>query len=225
MNRCENCNVKVFESEHLCPLCHREVAKAEQTSSTAVEYPDYQQIKKHRSALWNVPFFVSFAASLLCVYINIFTHQPGNIIWSIIVVAALFYVSCVISVIKSTANRFGSKVVKNYILLSVFLFVVDIMSGMHYWFTNFVFPFLTVATTIYLTVLAVRSKRLFSEYFGYILVVTAFGLIPIPIYLLGLSDVAWGMFVSVTSSIIIALGLYFFSDKTFKQEIKKRFHR
>ncbi len=224
MNRCNNCKVRVYDSEKSCPLCHAKLDNAD-TGASTVEYPNYHDIKKYRSVLWNVPFFVAFTGSIICVYINLFSHREGQIIWSVIVVAALLISSAILSTIQSVHRRFGSKILWVHILVSTLLFIVDLSTGMRFWSTNYVFPFLNLAATIFLTVLAARSERLFSEYFGYILVVTLIGLVPIPIYLLGFSDSAWGMFVSVLFSAIIAVGLYLFADRPFKEEIKKRFHR
>ncbi len=222
MNRCSKCNVEVFESEKKCPLCFQNFEK---TADTNVQYPEYNDIVTHKSALRNVPLFVTVTASLICIYINFFTHEEGDAIWSIVVSASLIFSTAVFSVVKSTSKRFGAKIFENLILVSVFIFIIDLSFGMSFWSTNYVFPYLIIGTSLYLMFLAIRSKRLFSEYFGYIISVTILGITPIPIYLFGFSNLPWGMFVSVISSAIIALGLYFFADKTFKEEIKKRFHR
>ncbi len=222
MNRCENCDVDLFDSEKKCPLCGE---KFSGTGDSVIKYPEYKEIVSKRSPLWNVPMFVLFATTLICFYINFFTYDDGDVIWSAIVVAALLYINGVIGAVKSHTNRFASKVLINYVLLSVFVIVLDIILGMRFWSTNYVFPFLTILTTLFITVLALRSKSLFSEYFGYIITVTILSITPIPIYVFGLSNQPWGVFIAIMICAIIALGLYLFSHKTFKQEIKKRFHR
>ncbi|MFI3257574.1 MAG: DUF6320 domain-containing protein [Spirochaetales bacterium] len=223
MNKCNNCNVDVYESEKRCPLCKKPLKNA--GGSSAVEYPDYQILVKIKSARKNIPTFLTIAIILLCVYINIFSHQGGEIIWSAIVSASVLYFTAMIWVIKSKTKRFGSKLLLSYVFLSLLLFIIDATAGMLFWSTNYVVPFLTVGTTLYLTVLAIRNRQFFSEYFGYILGVTAIGIIPIPLYILGLASQAWGVFVALLTCVIIAAGLYLFADKTLKQECKKRFHR
>ncbi len=222
MNKCNNCGVYVYESDSSCPLCQ---TKLGEEKDTVVKYPNYKDIVAHRSLLRNIPLFITFTASVICIYINFFTYDRGDLFWSVIVSVSLLYINEVIYLMHSPSKRFGAKVLLNYVFLSGYLIVIDFFTGMRLWSTNYVFPFLTIATIIFLTVLAIRSKRLFSEYFGYILSVMLIGVIPIIIYLIGFSDQAWGAFVAIICCAIIALGLYLFSDKTFKAELRKRFHR
>ncbi len=225
MNRCNECNVDIYESEQRCPLCHSEIENALPNIKTAVSYPNYREITKRRSQLRKLPVFISISASIICLYINAFTHAEGGILWSIIVVTALIFANGVFYTTRSTARRFGAKVLINHILLSALVIIVDFTTGGQLWSTNYVFPFLTFATIIYLTVLAIRSKRHFSEYFGYILVVMLLGLVPIAIYLLGLADATWGVFLSAICCIIVVIALTTFFFNSLKQEIIKRFHR
>ncbi len=224
MNRCKYCNVKIYESEKNCPLCHRVIDAAE-PSDTAVIYPQYQNIVSKKSQLRKLPIFFSIVAAIVCGYINIFTHTEGRILWSVIVAASLIFANSVFYVTQSTSKRFGAKVLLYYLLLSGLMVAIDLTTGVYFWSTNYVFPFLTLGTTLYLTVLAIRSKRLFSEYFGYVLVVLLIGLSPVVIHLLGFSNVAWGAFVTVITCIIVFIGLLMFFHKSFKDEIYKRFHR
>ncbi len=225
MNRCNNCNVNICGTEKKCPLCHNEINSDDNATDNAIRYPLYEDILKNRSPLRNLPLFVSITAMLICIYINIFTHRDGRILWSVIVTAALIFTNVELWVVKTTTKRFGAKILLSYIFVSLLLFTLDYTTGMLFWSTNYVFPFLTLSTTVYLTVLAMRSKRLFSEYFGYIMAVIAMSLIPIPIFLFGFYTEVWGMFVSVITGVIITIGLFLFADKALKKEIAKRFHR
>ncbi len=225
MNRCNTCNVNLYNGEDRCPLCKCDIPNSDKVSLNPAKYPLYYDILKNRSPLRNIPLFVSITAMLICIYINIFSHRDGRVFWSGIVVAALILANAEFWLVKTTTKRFGAKILLSYIFLSLLLFAIDFFAGMLFWSTNYVFPFLTLATTVYLTVLALRSKRLFSEYFGYIMAVIAMSLIPIPIFVVGFSTEVWGMFVSVITSIIISIGLFLFADETLKKEIAKRFHR
>ncbi len=223
MNKCPNCNVSVYENEKNCPLCHEQFENIKNDS--VVKYPNYKNIVKKHSIIKNILLLITFSTILICIYINLFTHEEGNVIWSIIVSISALYAFLIFRTIITSSKRFGAKIVITYILSSCLLITIDLSSGQFLWSTNYVFPFLTLAVIIYLTILAVRSKRLFSEYFGYILSVTSISFILIPLYLVGLSNKAWSAFVVILSCVIIALALYLFTDKSLKQEIKKRFHR
>ncbi len=221
VKKCDNCNVNVFESESSCPLCHKKLGLPE---STIVEYPKYYNILKEKSPLRNLPLFISLLIILVCVFINLFTYSDGETIWSIIVSVSSVY-SFVMYYVITKNMRLGRKIIYSYIATSVLSITIDFTSGMHFWATDYVFPFLTVATVLYLCALALRNKRMFSEYFGFIMTVTLVSFSSIIINFLGLNNTRWGPFVSILTSVIVALGLYLIADKKLKDEMKKRFHR
>ncbi len=221
MKRCDSCNVSVYDSEPVCPLCYRDMGEVQKTS---VEYPKYRDIISGKTPLRNLPLFIAATAIIVCIYINLFTYDSGDILWSLIVSAGVLYGLAMYYIIR-TPNRYGARVLYGYLSLSALLVILDFSTGRHYWSTDFAFPFLTIAVILYLTVLALRSKRLFSEYFGYILVVTLLSFLSVFSYILGFYNYSWGAFVTVVACVIIALGLYLFADKALKAELKKRFHR
>lgn len=221
MKKCKNCNVQVYDNEDLCPLCFNKLGDS---FETAVEFPKYENLIEKKKILRNLPLFMALSTIIICVFIDIFTHKSGVVLWSAIVTASVLYVLEMYYVIRKHIN-FGEKILCSYSLLSLLLIIIDFLTGMLFWSTDYVFPFLTVATILYLTILAIRSKPLFSEYFGYIIAVTAISFSSVIMYLIGWNTNAWGPFVSIVSCSIIALGLYLFANKTLKEEINKRFHR
>ncbi len=221
MKKCENCKVMLYDSQHICPLCYEKVGAQGQA---VVQYPTYEHIMQQKRALKNLPLFVAVSVTIICIFINIFTHRAGENIWSIIVSASMMYGLSMYYVIIRPA-RHGKRVFYSYVFLGAFFIVIDLASGMRFWSTDYAFPFLTVGTVLYLTILAVQSKQLFSEYFGYILAVTMVSFSSVIIYLLGWHNSAWGALVAIVFSVIIAFGLYLFADKTLKQELRKRFNR
>lgn len=221
MNKCEKCGVKLYESEKRCPLCQEKMTNVRETN---VQYPNYKDIIKRKSPLKNIPIFVSTAITIISIYINIFTYDEGEIFWSFIVSASVLYLFAMYSLVNSS-KKYGAKVLLSYIFMSALLTIIDFTAGMHLWSVNYVLPFLTLAITVYLTMLAVRSKTVFSEYFGYILVVILIDVVSTILDLLILQDPSWGTFMTVVSCLIIALVLYIFADKSLKTEVKKRFHR
>ncbi len=224
MNRCTNCNVNVYENHRHCPLCHQ---KFENTKDTVVKYPSYKDIIKNRTPLKNLPLFISASAGLICLFINLLI--VGSRFWSLIVIFSLLYINVTIWLVHSKKIHFGRKVIINYLLLSITLIVIDAVTGMRYWGTDYAFPFLSLATTLYLMYLSLRNRTMFVEYFGYILITMFISLIPALVSLvfliLGFRHTPWGLFSVAISSVIITFGLYLFSDKMLKTELKKRFHK
>ncbi len=222
MNKCPNCDVNVYESEIKCPLCDY---KFENNKRTNVQFPSYNYIIKNRSSLKNVPVFITFVVIVICCYINFFTYDTGDVLWSLIVAISCVLATAIIRLLHTKSLRFGSKVVMLYFSVSVFLFFIDMLTGPLFWATNYAIPLFTVVVTLYLTVLTVKSRQKFAEYFGNLLTVCIFSFTPILIYFSGYSNLTWGFLISGIFSCIIVLALYLFSDRSLKQELKKRFHR
>ncbi|MFI3324964.1 MAG: DUF6320 domain-containing protein [Clostridia bacterium] len=222
MNRCNNCNVLLYESEKKCPLCKSKISSISQTN---VEYPEYKNIIQEKSPLKNLPLFVSSTIILICLYINIFTYDPGEIFWAFIVTSSVLYIFLSYKLARTKTKKYGSKILYAYLFLSAFLFIIDLITGFNLWSLNYVLPFLTIAVTVYLTALAIRNKRGFTEYFAYILAVLAIDVVSTVFDLLAFGNASWGEFATVITCLIIALFLYLFADKSLKDEVKKRFHR
>ncbi len=221
MKKCERCNVQVYDSESHCPLCRTYLGE---TTQTSVQYLAYENIIKEKTAMRNLPLFITLFVNIICLFINIFTHNTGDIFWSVIVVASMTYSLLMYYIIRNQM-RYGKKVLYSYIYLSSLLVIIDIASGCLLWSTNYVFPFLTMFTALYITVLTIRNKRMFSEYFGFLLAVTAISFLSVILYLFRFNTSGWGAFIPTLTSVILSLGLYFFAEKNLKEEIKKHFHR
>ncbi len=221
MNKCSKCNVFVHESEPLCPLCYEEMPE---TKPSVVEYPSYNQISKVSSPLRNIPHFAGITATIICIFINIFTHDKGEIIWVVPTGASVLFALGIYMLARSQFHRFGEKILYGYVMFAVFIIVIDFSTKMLFWSTDFVFPFATLVILIYFTYLSLRSKSTFSEYFGYLITITLISLSSILFYMLDLYNYTWGSFITILSCVIIVLALYLFADKSLKEEVKKRFH-
>lgn len=220
MKKCEHCNVQVYDSQTHCPLCHSDLGKAVQTP---IQYPSYKSIIKKKRAIRNLPLFITLFVNIVCVFINIFTHNAGHILWSVIVVASMTYCLLMYYIVR-TYMRYGKKILYSYLSLSALLIIIDITSGCLFWSTDYVFPFLTIATSLYITILAIRNTRSFSEYFGFLLTIVTISLSSIILYVFGINKSGWIAFLPTLVSVILSLGLYLFAEKNLKEEVKKHFH-
>lgn len=222
MKRCEKCEVFVYDSEAFCPLCNSYVGK---TAPSVVEYPKYENLVSAKSILHSMLWFVAFATLVVCEYISIFTQAKGKTMWPMLVSASCLCCLAMLWLIRTRKKSYGAKVMYSYIFLSAFVVTIDFITDIVLGSTDYVFPLLTLAAIVYLTILSLRSRYLFSEYFGYIMSIITIGLLSIPVYIFVLDQYEWGAFLAILSSIIIALALYLFADKSLKAEVRKRFHR
>ncbi len=221
MKKCNTCKVTLYDSEIYCPLCYLPLNK---TKKSIVQYPDYNVIISKKKIVNNTSLFVAISSAIICMYINLFTHQKGEVFWSLIVSSSILYTYIEYNLLSKQVFL-GEKILFSYIYTSSLLVIIDFVTGMNQWSTEYVFPFITLGVIIILTILAVRGKRFFSEYFGYILSVVGVSLISIIFFLLNLNKNGWSAFIVLITSLILVIGLYVFADKTLKEEIKRRFNR
>jgi hypothetical protein len=221
MEKCSNCDVFVSSQHKRCPLCSRPV---ENHGDSLTAYPDYAVLYRRGKGTLAVKIylFLTISAIVITVCINLFTLPLNPRPWSLLVVSALLYAWLTVrNTILSMMNA-GAKILVQLAALSLFLLLIDLLSGFAKWSVNFVIPFLSLSATLLITLSALCKKALWQDYMGYLLAAFLVSLWPIFLLVLRLSSVLWASCVSAIFSLIAIIGLLIFADRRFKDEIKKR---
>ncbi|WP_164217300.1 DUF6320 domain-containing protein [Virgibacillus sp. YIM 98842] len=221
MNHCMNCGVWV---EHLtCPLCHRKVANP--TFTTEVKwYPDYHSLKqkKGNSFVSRLVIFVSIVIVSTCLLINIFVTP--DFLWVFYVAATVLYLLVTSNHTINSSAHTGAKIFGQVISLSGLLIVVDVLSGFRRWSVNFVVPFLIITATLLITIIILKKRMRWQEYVGFIVALIVLGFLPVGLYITGIATILWPCAITTLYALLTLLGMLLFSDKTFKEELVRRFH-
>lgn len=217
MKRCKNCKISVYPQHERCPLCGLPVGTAEDSPTC---YPVTVYEVKRQLGLKTFKLFC-IVTSVVCVFINIFESQY---LWSPIVcaVAAALWVT-ISSLVSKTISR-SAKLLNIFLVFAGAAFVIDLSVGFSKWSTTFVIPFATIGLTAILTVFAIRNRKRYQEYLGYLVAMFFISLCPIFVFLLSLSLYAWTAFAAAIYSVLTVVGFWIFADKGFRNEMKKRFH-
>lgn len=220
MHRCRNCNVEVDESQSRCPLCGSMLGPAQ---DSPLAYPKYKEKKSIWRFMLKTATFVTFAAIATCIFINTFTYRRIGMLWSIYVVLALA-LSWGLSLNWSSRRRYlPQKLFSSYLQLSVFSVLLDLSIGFTSFSTSFVVPSLSIALVLTYMGIMMGGKRLYKKFFGYMIFSFFTSAIPALCTLAGLCEVGWFGMLPLLVSILVAAGLFIFSGKTMKREMKKRF--
>ena len=220
MKYSSKCNVSVYPQHKRCPLCDEPLGKAD-ISSTA--YP--QTFSDKTMHFWRKAFlFFCITASVICIFINFFQPQNSQFLWSMIVCASCVSLWIITSSIVSKTISPGAKLLNIYFAAIIVAFVIDFVTGYYKWSTTFLIPFATIGLTALLTLLAIRERKHYHEYRGYLIAMFFISLCPIVIFLLSLSDIAWTAFAAVVYSLLTAVGFWIFSRWSIRKEVKKRLH-
>lgn len=219
MKKCNNCNVEVYENHSKCPLCLCDVGDAK---SSSVEYPIYKQYNTAKVVFFKKLFaFITIVSIVICVYINMFTTIG---LWSLTVIGSLMFVWCVLESLLSKSKSHGQKVLSIYLMYCVLLSTIDFVHGSHQWSTTYAIPLTTSLVAIYLGIRLLISKKGYVDFLGSILILTSLSMIPIIIYIIGLSSKIWSSGLGLLTCILVLIGIYVKTENKFTEEFKKKFH-
>lgn len=221
--KCDNCNVYVKDNHAVCPLCGKSLGVS---APTHTEYPSYKEFYKAQKKITfkKMLLFLSLCAIILTFVINYFTFEYAPVFWSGFASVTLMYAWVTYANTAHSKTHIGGKILFQVFFLSLLVITIDFSIGKYKWSTNYVVPFLCTAATFLLTILALVKKSRCYEYTAYLLSSFLLSLLPIVFFITSLSNVLWPSVATIVYSLITVIGLFVFSDKEFKAEIKKRFH-
>ncbi len=217
--KCRNCGVEVVGKDGTCPLCAR---KIEMEQSVDVSYPQYERTPP--SKVKTLFFYLTIVSIVICVTINFLTFGIQPYLWSVVVAVCFLYIWLLITqVIASRAHK-GRKLLIHYWAASILLVVIDLCNGFSRWSVNFVIPFLTIASSLLVTITVLqRGKFMWNEYIGYFFAMLLISLIPILLFAFGVATVLWTCLSSTIYAGVILVGMLMFRKPVFWQEVKNRF--
>ena len=221
MTRCKHCNVIVDSQHQQCPLCSRVL---ENSGQSITQYPNYQkaysQVKN--SSGTKMLLFLTISSIVVLLTINLLTIQYYNCLWSLIPITCLLYVWITYKKVIMSKAHLGSKILIQFFSISTLLIVIDACIGFSKWSTTYVIPFLSIAATLILSILARKSH--WQEYMGYLLATFFINVSSFILFLLHLSNAIWTSVTAMVYTLLTVIGLLVFSDRRFKDEMRRRFH-
>jgi hypothetical protein len=221
MKVCDACNVTVIAPRTRCPLCSAALTAREGDDGREV-YPLLPTSYNKYERFFRVLMFVSVAACVICVGVNLFKPQGGW--WSLIVVAGSLYMWIGLIYGVRRLHRLGRAILYQLVALAVVTVLIDHLYGQYGWAIDYVVPALCVAGMLSLSVVAAISPVGLEEYAIYVVVNALLGLAPLLFILLGLTDVTWPSIACLFVSLLSLVGVVIVGGKDMLQELKRRFH-
>ncbi|HEX3038056.1 MAG TPA: DUF6320 domain-containing protein [Oscillospiraceae bacterium] len=222
MTRCKHCNVIVDSQHPQCPLCSRVL---ENSGQSITQYPNYKKVyyQMNNFSVTKIFLFLTISVIVILLTINLLTIQHYACLWSLIPITCLLYVWITYRKVILSNSHLGSKILIEFFSLSVLLLVIDICSGFSKWSTTYIIPFLSIALTLLLSIFAARKSH-WQEYMGYLLATFFISLSSFILFIFHLSSVVWTSVTAIVYTLLTVIGLIIFSDRKFKEEMKRRFH-
>ncbi|MCK9170617.1 MAG: DUF6320 domain-containing protein [Treponema sp.] len=228
---CPSCGIEILTQNGFCPLCGIYIQHTEEQTSadsdeikqrtTACRYPLYKE-KKPDTVKTSI-FFTTCVVSILSLFINYLTFAQNHFLWSLIVISSVFFIYKTVFIWTSRVYYIGSKLFIQFFWSAQLMIVIDLLTGLSFWSFSLVIPWFSVGITTTLTILAVCNHKNYQEYTGYMTAAFFLSLVLFCMSLFPFIKVKWPSWAAMLYAILTLFGLFLFSRKQFKAELKKRF--
>ncbi|MCR5755675.1 MAG: hypothetical protein K6G30_12795 [Acetatifactor sp.] len=230
MEKCNNCNIFVYDDTGICPLCHsvlgeptkEDEEKLGRFSPKASPYPDLKKRARILRFLLRLILFLFILAEALMVGINYYV-TPG-VWWSGICGVSMAYIYLsVVYWIRHDAG-YAAKVGLQLTLTILLLFGIDYFTGMNGWSLQWAIPGVILVGDAIVFLLMMLNREQWYSYTILLLMIGLFSVVIIALYFLGViaNIVLPILCVGVTGAYI--LGTFLLGDREFTREMKRRFY-
>lgn len=221
---CTPCHAQVFTAEDFCPLCGAALEQPQACPAGLPQnpYPDLRGLTAQSNFLMRLLVFLSLMGAGTSLLVNILV--PTGFMWSLIVIAALLYTWLTVPPLLRQGVNYAKRVVIQVIFTAALVVALDFIIGFQGWSVNYALPGLLCAGIAALWAMLVFNRTSWGQYIFYQFLMGIFGFIPLLLYVLGLSNSL--VMVLITASLALAslLATVVFGDKTFKSDMRRRFH-
>lgn len=220
MLRCEICKVNIENPRKFCPLCQCELVG--HPDGEQETFPELPTVYSQYRLFFRILIFFSIVGGGSALLMNIFWLR--NSLWSIIVLASIFYTWSTLITAVRRRSRISKKLLYQVIVLSILLYAIDRGNGYVGWSVNYAIPAVHVSALISMAVIAIVQRPLFSEYLIHLIVTAFLGIAPLIIVLVGWADVLWPSLSCTAASIVALIAIIVFGTHEAKNELERRFH-
>ncbi|MBN3490657.1 hypothetical protein JV173_03920 [Acholeplasma equirhinis] len=195
-------------------------------SIITVGYPDVKVIKNKGDIALRILGVISIAISLIVGVINWLTWNQFAEYWSLIIVGTLIYIWLLFSQIIMSKHDYPTKAIRQVIIVSILLVILDLFTGHTKWAMTYVVPFLFLGTTALLPlIIATMPKKYFLHVRSLFFLVILDLLVSIVPFTTDWMEqgIEWtGAMVGLAGIILLAI-MWVFAPRTTKQELVKIF--
>ncbi|MCR5203185.1 MAG: hypothetical protein K6D02_08895, partial [Lachnospiraceae bacterium] len=146
MNKCENCNIFIYDDTEICPLCNSVVTELSEdeekqvttTYGAPAPYPDVMEKARKINFVMKLLLFIFIIGEIIAVIINL-TVTPG-FLWCILSFVGLTYVYFTMKYWLDHDSGFSSKAGLQIFLTIIIAFAINVYTGKPYWSLDWAMP-------------------------------------------------------------------------------------
>ena len=219
---CENCKINFDTDTGSCPLCFEKIGDPKYEDRLFPPRP--KTITRKAMGEFNKAyFFATVVISGVLGVINYFATK--RLTWSLLVLSCLVYLYALVRNTILAKSEIAAKTLIQAVLMSLFLYAIDYFATDNImWSLKYAVPFLLVASTLLLTILALSNKRKWRDFTLSVLFMALVGFVPFVLYLTGVINVFWPSLIAFLYSAATVMGMLIFHHQKLTNEIKKSLH-
>lgn len=217
---CKYCNVHVETDYDVCPLCKN---KLEGKPLAQPVFPPRKQRKLRNAPTFSCVYtFIMLSIFSICAAINIVVDSQYA--WSVMVLVALLYVYFLIKYSIMYKGTGGSKIFIQTLTLWLLGVAIQYIFKTSEWIWSYGLPIIVLLSyAIYIIFVSIFNKRS-REYVRYMMYTTFLGMLPSILYCANVFDYSVLSTTSTVVSVVMLMGLLFFSRKIIYAEFQKKGH-
>lgn len=223
MKNCPECKIKVGGPETYCPLCGSKLVVMGKEECEEALYPDFSKPVKPRSKfppLAKIFAFISLAAVFICGLIDtLISHQ---LTWSLYVIGGIAAAWVSVGIHLLTDINLNYKLLIDLCALSLYLMLIDRLTGWHGWSVDYVIPILYIGVMITVVVLAIIFREFWREYILSLVAVCVLGIGPLLIFFNSESPMRYLCFAAALMALVLLAGVLYFAGGKVFSEWKRR---
>lgn len=230
MNKCENCNVIVYDETPVCPLCHSVIEEIEPEQRNAYAMlkdhgAPYPNVRKRTAILHFVTkliLFLFIVAEIGLVVVNYFVTP--DFWWSGISGTAMVYTYLSMIYWIHHDAGYAAKIGRQISLTIILLVGIDYFTGMTGWSLQWAIPGVILFGDAIVFFLMMLNRQHWYSYTLLLLMIAIFSVCIICLYFAGKIASIVLPVISAGVTGVYLLGTIIFGDREFARELKRRFH-
>lgn len=230
MNKCQHCNITIYDEIDVCPLCHRvldemsdaELARQRELFGAGAPYPDVRKRKKRMHFVTRLILFLFILAEIALVIINRFAMP--DFWWSAICGVAMIYIYLSMVYWINHDAGYAAKIGAQLILTMALLFGIDYFTGMNGWSLQWAIPGVILFGDAIVFFLMMLNRQHWYSYTVLLLLIAICSLMIVGLYMGGkIANIILPVTCAGVTGVYL-LGTIVFGDRELARELKRRFH-
>ena len=230
ITRCPKCNIALYNSPEMCPLCHCVTHETDETEAEHIRelfggdapYPDVVGRRRKLRFALRIMLLVFVIAEILMIFINHVTSITYP--WSLITGVSLLYIYLSLVYWVHYDAGFASKVGLQMMITMLLLVVIDYCNGMRGWSFQWALPGIILLGDLIVVVLMLVNRSRWQSYLLLLLLMAICALILIVFYFVGLIGSITMPLICEIITCLYLFAMILFGGRKAEHEFSRRFH-